>query len=127
MTPPPAGQADALHAGAQRGGAPGLQGLHDLHDLRHGRLKAALLALWALVAFGASWFARDLQALVWRGWPLGYWIAAQGALLVFIAIVAIYAWAMNRFERSAGAAPAPPAPDPAARPPRPGKGQRPDG
>ena len=37
--------------------------------------------------------------LVVGGWPLGYWIAAQGAVLVFIAIVVAYGWAMNRFER----------------------------
>ena len=71
----------------------------DLHDVRHLKLKAGLLLLWALVSFGATYFARDLQALVIGGWPLGYWIAAQGAVLVFIAIVVVYAWAMNRFER----------------------------
>ncbi|MFT4240803.1 MAG: DUF4212 domain-containing protein [Acidovorax sp.] len=71
----------------------------DLHDVRHLRLKAALLLLWALVSFGATWFARDLQAIVVAGWPLGYWIAAQGAVVVFIAIVVAYCWAMNRFER----------------------------
>ena len=30
------------------------------------------------------------------GWPFNYWMAAQGAVLVFIAILAFYAWAMNR-------------------------------
>ena len=70
----------------------------DLHDVRHLWLKAGLLLLWALVSFGATYFARDLQVLVVGGWPLGYWIAAQGAVLVFIAIVVVYAWAMSRFE-----------------------------
>ncbi|ODS52822.1 MAG: hypothetical protein ABS37_21635 [Acidovorax sp. SCN 65-108] len=71
----------------------------DLHDVRHLKLKAGLLLLWALVSFGATYFARDLQVLVFGGWPLGYWIAAQGAVLVFIGIVVGYGWAMNRFER----------------------------
>ncbi|MBT9514132.1 MAG: DUF4212 domain-containing protein [Acidovorax sp.] len=71
----------------------------DLHDVRHLRLKAGLLLLWALVSFGATYFARDLQVLVVGGWPLGYWIAAQGAVLVFIGIVVAYGWAMNHFER----------------------------
>lgn len=71
----------------------------DLHDVRHLRLKAGLLLLWALVSFGATYFARDLQTLVFGSWPLGYWIAAQGAVLVFIGIVVVYGWAMNRFER----------------------------
>ena len=71
----------------------------DLHDQRHLRLKAGLLLVWALVSFVATYFARDLQFLVMGGWPLGYWIAAQGAVLMFIALVVIYGWAMNRFER----------------------------
>lgn len=71
----------------------------DLHDVRHLKLKAGLLLLWALVSFGATYFARDLQVLVFGSWPLGYWIAAQGAVLVFIGIVVVYGWAMNRFER----------------------------
>ena len=44
-----------------------------------------------------------LQVMV-AGWPLGYWIAAQGAVLVFIGIVVVYAWAMSRFERQDAAA-----------------------
>lgn len=71
----------------------------DLHDVRHLWLKAGLLLLWALVSFVAMYFARDLQAFVVGWWPLGYWVAAQGGVLVFIAIVVAYGWAMNRFER----------------------------
>lgn len=90
----------------------------DLHDVRHLKLKAALLLLWALVSFGGTYFARDLQTLVFGSWPLGYWIAAQGAVLVYIGIVVVYGWAMNRFERqdaalalpADGPAPATPAP-----------------
>ncbi len=71
----------------------------DLHDIRHLRLKAGLLLLWVLVSFGAAYFARDLQSFVAAGWPLGYWMAAQGAVVMFIAIVVVYCWAMDRFER----------------------------
>ena len=71
----------------------------DLHDVRHLQLKAGLLLLWALVSFVAMYFARDLETIVVGGWPLGFWIAAQGAVLVFMAIVVVYCWAMNRFER----------------------------
>ena len=70
----------------------------DLHDGRHLRLKGALLLVWALVSFGVCFFARDLQWMV-AGWPLGYWVASQGAVLVFMAIVLVYAGAMSHFER----------------------------
>jgi putative solute:sodium symporter small subunit len=71
----------------------------DLHDIRHLQLKALLLLLWVLVSFVAVYFARDLAAIVVAGWPLGYWIAAQGGVLVFIGIVVAYGWAMNHLER----------------------------
>lgn len=63
-------------------------------------LKAGLFGIWALVSFVSCYFARDLQFMV-ADWPFSYWMAAQGALLAFIAVVAVYAWAMNRAESAA--------------------------
>lgn len=60
-------------------------------------LTTVLLLCWLFVSFGPSFFARDLSVTVW-GWPLHFWMAAQGAILLFIAIVVIYAWLMNRWE-----------------------------
>ena len=71
----------------------------DLHDARHLWLKAALLLVWLLVSFVACYFARDLQIAMAGGWQLGYWLAAQGAVLVFIVIVGVYCVAMDHFER----------------------------
>ena len=58
-------------------------------------LHASLLALWFAASFGVVFFARDLDAVV-AGWPLGYWLAAQGSVFVFMAIVALFAWIANR-------------------------------
>ena len=65
------------------------------HDPRVLALKAGLLAVWAIVTFGVCWFARDLQFMM-GPWPFAYWMAAQGSVLIFIAIVAFYATAMKR-------------------------------
>jgi putative solute:sodium symporter small subunit len=65
------------------------------HDPRVLALKAGLLAVWAIVTFGFCFFARDLQFML-AGWPFGYWMAAQGAVLLFIVIVAVYAMVMKR-------------------------------
>ena len=65
------------------------------HDPRVLALKAVLLAAWAGLSFGCCYFARDLSFLV-AGWPFGYWMAAQGVLLGFIAIVVVYAVVMRR-------------------------------
>jgi putative solute:sodium symporter small subunit len=72
----------------------------------HWRLRAVLLLVWGAVSFGVCYHARALQFSV-NGWPFGYWMAAQGALLVFIAVVVVYATVLNRAERRAAAAAAP--------------------
>lgn len=70
----------------------------DLHDTHHLRLKALLLTVWVVFSFGTSYFARDIQALM-PGWPAAYWMAAQGAVLMFLFIIVIYCVAMDYFER----------------------------
>lgn len=62
-------------------------------------LTAALLLLWLLTSFGTVFFARDLAALKLFGWPLPFYLAAQGSLLVYLAILAVYAWRMRRLDR----------------------------
>lgn len=58
-------------------------------------LRSALLLLWFLSSFGILFFARDLQQVVF-GWPLSYWFAAQGAVMVFVLITAVFAREANR-------------------------------
>ncbi|MBS0467860.1 MAG: DUF4212 domain-containing protein [Proteobacteria bacterium] len=87
-----------LTEGLMAGEQPGANFAPDLHDARHLWLKAVLLLLWALVSFGVSYFARDLQIMV-GGWQLGYWLASQGTVLMFIVIVGVYCVAMDYFER----------------------------
>lgn len=60
-------------------------------------LTLALLAVWALVSFGVSYFARALS-FDFFGWPFSFWVGAQGGVIVYCLIVAVYAWVMNRRE-----------------------------
>ena len=70
------------------------------HDPRVLALKAGLLAVWAGISFVCCFFARELSFMVF-GWPFSYWMAAQGAVLGFIAIVVVYATVMRRLEPDA--------------------------
>lgn len=36
-------------------------------------------------------------------WPLDFWLAAQGCVLLYLALTVFYAWQVNRWERQAGA------------------------
>lgn len=70
-------------------------------------LTLSLLLLWGAVTFGVAWYARDLS-FEFFGWPFSFWVGAQGALLVYCAIVWTYARVMNRHEAAVAAAPAEP-------------------
>ena len=60
-------------------------------------LIASLLLLWAVVTFGVPYFAVALHFKIFGG-PFSFWMAAQGSLLVYLAIVGFYGWAMNRWD-----------------------------
>lgn len=67
------------------------------------RLMSVLLAIWALVSFGAGIFLADLlNTIEIAGFPLGFWFANQGSILVFLALIAIYVWRMDKLDASYG-------------------------
>ena len=67
------------------------------------RITASLLAVWFAVTFGVAYFARELNGVV-RGWPFSFWIAAQGALVVYLLLVCLYARWMTRLDAEHGLA-----------------------
>ena len=64
------------------------------------RLTLVLGALWLAVNLAVPWFARDLNAWQLFGFPLGYWLAAEGTLFVYLGIIVVYAFVMDRYEAS---------------------------
>lgn len=67
------------------------------------RVTAWLMAVWLVVTFGVAYFARELSFTCF-GWPFSWWVAAQGALVVYLLIVVFYAWYMGRLDREHGVA-----------------------
>lgn len=63
------------------------------------RLTLSLLGIWFLVTFVAIFFARQLDRVTLFGWPLSFYMAAQGVMLLYLLIVVIYAVLMRRAER----------------------------
>ncbi len=61
------------------------------------RFTVALLLVWGIVSFGVPYFAVDLN-LQWLGAPFGFWMTAQGTLLVYLAIVVCYGLVMNHLD-----------------------------
>jgi putative solute:sodium symporter small subunit len=62
------------------------------------RITAMLLAIWFVVTFVAGWYAPELNEIVIIG-PLGFYLGAQGALIVYVLIIWFYARYMNRLDR----------------------------
>ena len=69
------------------------------HWVRARRLVAGLLVLWLATSFCTVFFARDLAHLSVFGWPLSFYLAAQGASLTYLAIIGGYAWRMRVLDR----------------------------
>lgn len=69
---------------------------------RNTRWIAGLLLTWFVVTLAVGCGADKLD-FDFFGWPFGFWAAAQGALIVYVVIVAVYARVMNRLDAEHGA------------------------
>jgi putative solute:sodium symporter small subunit len=62
------------------------------------RITALLLAIWFIVTFVVGFYARDLN-FNFFGWPFSFWVGAQGALVIYVLIIAYYAHYMNNLDK----------------------------
>lgn len=68
---------------------------------RNLRLMLILLAIWMIGGLGCGvLFADVLNTFKLGGYPLGFWFAQQGSVIVFVAVVFIYCFLMNRVDRA---------------------------
>lgn len=64
------------------------------------RIVLALLSIWFLASYGAGiLFADALDQIRVGGFKLGFWMAQQGSILVFLILVVVYVVLMNRLDR----------------------------
>ena len=60
----------------------------------------SLLAVWAIVSYGCSILLVDwLNHFSLGHLPLGFWFAQQGAIYVFVVLIFVYAWMMDRLDK----------------------------
>jgi putative solute:sodium symporter small subunit len=69
------------------------------HWARTRCLTLHLMLIWLGATFGIIFFARELSNLRFFGWPLSFYLAAQGAVLLYTAIVGIYAYKMRALDQ----------------------------
>jgi putative solute:sodium symporter small subunit len=72
----------------------------DVHWRRNVRLMTGLLAVWAFAGLGCGVLLSDwLNRFSLGGFPLGFWFAQQGSIVVFVLLILVYAVAMQRLDR----------------------------
>ncbi len=65
---------------------------------RNLKVTGILLAIWFVVTFVVGFFARELNEFTFIG-PLGFYMGAQGALIIYVAIIWYYARFMNNLDK----------------------------
>ena len=62
-----------------------------------------LLSIWFAVSYGAGiLFVDTLNEITvpGTGFPLGFWFAQQGSIYVFVVLIFVYVFLMNRLDRA---------------------------
>lgn len=63
------------------------------------KIMMVLLAFWAVAGLGCGvLFADALNAYSLGGYPLGFWFAQQGSIIVFVLLILIYSLLLNRLD-----------------------------
>lgn len=61
---------------------------------------ALLLSIWFLVSFVFGiLLVEPLNEIRLAGFGLGFWFAQQGSIYVFVILIFVYVWLMNRLDK----------------------------
>jgi putative solute:sodium symporter small subunit len=65
-------------------------------------ITAILLGIWFVVTYVVGFFARELNTITFFGWPLGFYMGAQGSLIIYVISIFYYAIHMNKLDKEYG-------------------------
>ncbi len=74
------------------------------HWARTSSLMILMMGLWVFFGFIVHMFVGPLNKIVIAGFPLGFYMAAQGSLVVFVAMLFWFAKAQDKIDRETGVA-----------------------
>jgi len=75
---------------------------HKQYWRRNLKITGGLLVIWFLVTFVVCWYARELQSFTFMGFPLSFYMGAQGAIVIYVMLVGYYAYCMDKLDREYG-------------------------
>ena len=76
----------------------------DAYWKRTSRLMWTIMVLWLIFSFVVPAFAVQLNQIVIAGFPLGFYMAAQGSLIAFVVLCFWNASAQNKIDEEFGVA-----------------------
>jgi putative solute:sodium symporter small subunit len=74
----------------------------EAHWARTQRLTYLVLGLWVFFSFVIHFFAKPLNGIVVLGFPLGFYMAAQGSLIAFVVMLFWFAKRQDAVDREFG-------------------------
>lgn len=74
---------------------------HRKYWRRNLTVTAVLLGVWFVATFVVGWFARELNEIHLLG-PLGFYMGAQGSLIIYVLIIWCYGKYMNDLDKKYG-------------------------
>jgi len=67
------------------------------------RLLAILLSIWFIVSYGFGiLLVESLNTIRIGGFKLGFWFAQQGSIYVFVVLIFVYVYLMNKLDKEYG-------------------------
>lgn len=63
-----------------------------------------MMALWVIFSFVVHFFAASLNSIVILGFPIGFYMAAQGSLIVFVVMLFVFARKQDNIDHEEGVA-----------------------
>ncbi|MEM7072716.1 MAG: DUF4212 domain-containing protein [Pseudomonadota bacterium] len=74
----------------------------EVHWEKTRSLTIIVLVIWFVFSFLVHWFARGLNELSFLGFPLGYYFAVQGSLIVFVVLIFVQNWRQDKIDDETG-------------------------
>lgn len=72
---------------------------HKEYWRRNMKMTAILLVIWFVVTYVVGFYARELNELVIFGFPFGFYMGAQGSLIIYVVMIFYYAIRMNKLDK----------------------------
>jgi len=76
----------------------------DRYWQRTSSLMIKMIALWFVFGLGVHFFAPQLNGIKILGFPLGFYMAAQGSLIAFVVMLFWFGKAQDQIDRDEGVA-----------------------